>query len=248
VADFPRADISPTSDERPFFYEFRPGLPDLLRQLLTALAFVTALGLVYLWRRRRTIVGPFWSLVLYFALLGAGFMLLELVVIQRLTLFLGHPTTALSAGLFAVLVSSGLGSLVSGRLARDRRQRTAAVIVATVVAGLLGLAYVRLVPGLIERLLALPLTVRVVTAVGLIFPLFVAVGIPFPLGLQIAEGLSGPPMVPLAWAINGLASVFGSVSAVAVAILWSFDGVVVIASLVYGTVALLTLSFRRAPS
>jgi hypothetical protein len=174
-------------------------------------------------------------------------MLLELVVIQRLTLFLGHPTTALSTGLFAVLVSSGLGSLVGGRLAGDRRQRTAAVIVAAVVAGLLGPAYVRLVPGLIERLLALPLTVRVVTAAGLIFPLFFAVGIPFPLGLQIAEGLSGPPMVPLAWAINGLASVFGSVGAAAVAMLWSFDGVVVIASLAYGTVALLTIPFHRAP-
>jgi hypothetical protein len=79
----------------------------------------------------------------------------------------------------------------------------------------------------------------------LVFPLFFCLGVPFALGLQIAQIRVGPSMVPLAWGINGLASVIGSVGAVAVALLWHFDGLMVVASAVYGVVALLARSFGR---
>jgi hypothetical protein len=137
VDSFSRADISPTTDDRPFFYEFRRGLPEVLRQLLAVLGTLAALGLIYLAWRRRSMPGAFWSLVLYFALLGVGFMLVELAVIQQLTLFLGHPTTALTVGLFAALVSSGLGSLAGGRLGSERTERT--LLVAAFLSGLFAL-------------------------------------------------------------------------------------------------------------
>ncbi len=75
VAGFSRGDISATVDDAPFFYEFRRGLPDLLRQLNTGLAVLLLAGIGYLtWRRRAVQRGPFWQVAAYFALLGAGFI------------------------------------------------------------------------------------------------------------------------------------------------------------------------------
>ncbi len=237
VADFSRADISPTSDDRPFFYEFRRGLPDVLRRLLVGLGAALIVSLVYLCWRGCTLEGPFWPLAAYFALLGAGFLLIELAVIQRLTLFLGHPTTALSVSLFAILISSGLGSLAGGWLAGDHPRRT--IMLAALATGLLVIVYVNSKPANLEGLAHLPLAARSVTAVALIFPLAFPLGLPFPLGLQIAQEEVGRAMVPLAWGINGVTSVVGAVSAMAIAMLWNFNVVLVVAGLIYGVVAVL---------
>jgi hypothetical protein len=238
VAGFERADVSPTRDDRPFFYEFRRGLPDVLRQLLAGLGILALLGLVYLAWRRRSVKGPFWSIVVYFAGLGAGFMLVELATIQQLTLFLGHPTTALSAGLFGALVSSGLGSLASARLGKRRQER--ALLVAAVAGGVLALTYTVLVPWLTEGLLDLPLAARIALATAVLFPLFFALGMPFPLGLRMATRRSGASMVPLAWSVNGVAAVIGSVAGIALAILSGFDAVLATAGFLYLGIALLT--------
>jgi predicted membrane-bound spermidine synthase len=248
VDGFARADVSPTTDDRPFFYEFRRGLPEVLRQLLAILGVLAILGLAYLLLVARRLEaaaqkGAFWSLVLYFALLGAGFMLIELAVIQQLTLFLGHPTTALTVGLFAALVSSGLGSLAGGRLAGGRAERT--VLAAALVSGLLALAYTGLIPLLTGALLELSLPARIATAMAVIFPPFFALGMPFPLGLQVAERRSGPSMVPLAWGVNGVTAVIGSAGGIALALVWGFDTVLAAGGLLYLATAL--LAWRKMP-
>jgi hypothetical protein len=248
VDNFVRADISPTTDDHPFFYEFRRGLPEVLRQLLAVLGIVTGLGLVYLvLAARRNALSPrpgvFWSLALYFALLGAGFMLVEVAFIQQLTLFLGHPTTALTVSLFAALISSGLGSLAGGRLGQARTKRT--LLFAVLLGGLLALTYTGLIPRLTGALLALALPARIATAMAIAFPLFFVLGMPFPLGLQVAERRAGPPMIPLAWGVNGVTSVIGSVGGIALAILWGFDAVLAAGGLLYLAIAL--LAWRAMP-
>ena len=248
IEGFARADVSPTTDDRPFFYEFRPGLPEVLRQLLVVLGIVTRLGLVYLLlaARRNALTprpGVFWSLTLYFALLGVGFMLIELAVIQQLTLFLGHPTTALTVSLFAALISSGLGSLTAGRLGRARTQRT--LLFSALLSGLLALTYTGLIPLLTDALLALALPARIVTAMAIIFPLFFALGMPFPLGLQVAGRRAGSSMVPLVWGVNGVTSVIGSVAGIALAMLGGFGTVLAAGGLLYLAIAL--LAWRATP-
>jgi predicted membrane-bound spermidine synthase len=239
VDGFARADISPTTDNRPFFYEFRPGLPEVLQQLLGLLGVLLALGMVYLLitKHRNAPKGAFWAVTLYFAMLGIGFMLIELAVIQQLTLFLGHPTTALTVGLFAALVSSGLGSLTGGRLSKGRTERT--LLIAALLSGLLALAYSGLIPLLTGVLLDLPLLARIATAIAVSFPLFFALGMPFPLGLQVAERRSGPSMIPLAWGVNGVTAVIGSVGGIALALLWGFDTVLAAGGVLYLVTALL---------
>jgi hypothetical protein len=206
---------------------------------------LAALGLVYLLvaKHRNAPKGAFWSLILYFAMLGIGFMLIELAVIQQLTLFLGHPTTALTVGLFAALVSSGLGSLAGGRLSRGRTERT--LVVVALLSGLLALAYTGLIPLLTDALLDLPLPARIVLAIAVVFPLFFALGMPFPLGLQVADRRSGPSMVPLAWGVNGVTAVIGSAGGIALAILWGFDTLLAAGGLLYLAIALLAWRTMR---
>ena len=62
----------------------------------------------------------------YFSGLGLGFMFIEIVMMQKMVLFLGHPVYALSVVLAALLASTGIGSLISGRFAL--RRKTAAWI------------------------------------------------------------------------------------------------------------------------
>jgi hypothetical protein len=64
----------------------------------------------------------------FFALIGLGFLLLEVVLIQRFVLFLGFPTYALSVVLFTLLVFTGVGSLLTGRAERAPRRTLAATL------------------------------------------------------------------------------------------------------------------------
>ncbi len=53
--------------------------------------------------------------VLYFIAIGLGYIMVEIAFIQRFVLFLGYPTYALTVVVFLMLLSSGVGSLVSRR-------------------------------------------------------------------------------------------------------------------------------------
>jgi hypothetical protein len=52
----------------------------------------------------------------YFLLIGLGFMFIEIGLIQRISVFMGHPIYALSVVLFSIILSTGLGSLLSEKL------------------------------------------------------------------------------------------------------------------------------------
>ena len=56
----------------------------------------------------------------YFLLIGLGFMFIEIGLIQRISVFMGHPIYALSVVLFSVILSTGLGSLLSEKLMPTR--------------------------------------------------------------------------------------------------------------------------------
>jgi hypothetical protein len=75
---------------------------------------------------------PVW--LAYFGMLGAGFMLIEVALLQRFVLLLGHPVYSLTVTLFSVLLGTGLGSLVSRRIEDVRLRRTTVVVLLGVVA------------------------------------------------------------------------------------------------------------------
>ncbi len=175
----------------------------------------------------------------YFAALGIGFILVEITLIQQTRLFLGHPTLAVTTTIAVLLIGSGIGSLLAGRL---RLQSPRLPLLGLIVALIVWLLVWTL---LSNRLLELPQIARIgVTALSLL-PLALLMGMPFPLGLKrVASAGSG--QVALAWAVNGVATVVGSVSATALATLLGFNAVLIVGAVVYGIAVLYAFATSRS--
>lgn len=234
------SDLSPTTDDRPFFFQFERGLPPDLQPVLALLAAIVVLGggvLAFAQRRaadRAARLAP-----VYFAALGVGFMGIEVTLIQQTRLFLGHPTLAVTTTLAVLLIGGGLGSLLASRLKlRSARWPALGVI-------LLLLVWLLVWPAVSASLLGLPGAARVtVTALGLL-PLALLLGMPFPLGLR---RLSGGRDVALAWAVNGVATVVGTVGATTLATLSGYRAVLVAGMIAYAVAALYAFLTNRASS
>jgi hypothetical protein len=204
---------------------------------LALAAFVLPLALAR--RPGRPTVGS----LLFFAAIGFGFLLLEVVLIQRFVLFLGFPTYALSVVLFALLLFTGAGAALSTRYADLGRAALAVALGAACI--LIAAASFGLQP-LLRELIELPFAARVATSVALLAPVGVALGMAMPLGLQRLAALH-PAGVAWAWGINGIASVAASVLAVAVAILFGFAAATLLALACY-LAALAHVLLGRWPS
>jgi SAM-dependent methyltransferase len=257
-------DLRPATDERPYFFHFfkwrllpetlamrgRGGLPllewgylvlvaTLLQAALAAAVFIVLpLALRYRWGGRES-AGMRRRVVLYFFAIGLAFLFLEMVFIQRLTLFLHHPTYAVAVVLCGFLLFSGLGSAWSGRRLEARggeepeRWIRRAVLAIAAVGGL----YLLVLPPLLAALAHLGEVSRILISLALIAPLAFAMGMPFPLGMS-ALRTSAPQMIPWAWGINGSASVLSAILATLLAIEWGFPVVVLAAIALYGLAAL----------
>jgi predicted membrane-bound spermidine synthase len=250
-AAMPR-DLTPTRDNSPFFFhtarlrdlgavlaggeEWRKNnlgtfvLAGLLA--LTVLAtgsFVAGpLALTRLGVLRRTRAPLRW--LVYFACLGAGFIVVEVALVQKCILFLGHPTYSLAVVLFALLLFSGVGSRLSGAIpARDVGRRLLAVL--AVVAVLVTAASVVLSP-LFAALVHLARPWRIAVAVAALAPLGLAMGMPLPAAVRLLDR-EAPDMIPWAWGLNGAASVLGSVGALAVALSAGFNQALLTAAALY---------------
>lgn len=161
----------------------------------------------------------------YFALLGIAFLFIEIPLIQRWILLLGHPTYAFMTVVLTVLAFSSVGSAVARADWLPQRGAVGALVV-------LGL----LTPVVVERIaaggLGWPLPVRIAVAIGSLVPLAVLMGLPFPLGLAWLEDRA-PEFVPWAWAINGCASVVASVLAAILALSYGFTVVLLLGAGAY---------------
>jgi len=176
-----------------------------------------------------------WAFV-YFTLLGLGYLFVEIPLMQRFILFLGHPIYAFATVLFSLLLFSGIGSL----LARRFRPVMALALLCGAI-----LIYPALLPVAFRALLGWPLALRLVAAAVGLAPLGLLMGVPFPLGLAALEARA-PGLIPWAWAINGCASVLASILAAMLALSWGFWGVLLLATAAYaGALAAIVLLGRK---
>ena len=152
-------------------------------------------------------------LFIFFSCIGIGFMLVEISQMQRLIIFLGHPTYGLSVVLFSLLLSSGLGSYSLGRICNAGLGDKALVrlILLLTVLTLLGV----LTPPLIRQFRESTTLVRILVATGILSPLGLFMGMAFPLGMRSASERSAS-LTPWLWGINGAASVLASVLAIVI--------------------------------
>ena len=251
--------VDPVTDDSPFFWHFAR-FRDALRSaksrgvildpedstgervLLILLAFVIVFAAVMLFLPFR-ILGEGWRRVpykgwaaLYFAALGVGFMFFEVPLIQMLTLFLGYPSYSLSVTLFALLLSTGLGSVASARY--PRRLPVLVGLVATLA---VCVVFYRLVwPQVVDHMVGLALPWRVLVAVTMILPLGFVLGAFMPLGLtRVARlGSSTPEYVAWAWAVNGFFSVISSVLSTILAMIVGFNAIMTTALCLYVVAAI----------
>jgi hypothetical protein len=250
LADYP-LDIRPTTDDRPFFFHttrlanqfqtafgktmlFGNGLSALLTLfgISAALVLIFVVGPLLFGAERPGAGWPTW--LAYFGALGAGFMLLEVALLQSFVLLLGHPVYSLTVTLFSLLLGTGIGSLISRRIKPSR--------VKTVTSRALGgIALVALVaPVIVPRLidLAIPwsLTLRIALAVTILLPLGVLLGMPLPGGMRLLA-TRRPDIIPWGWGLNGAFSVVGATLAVFIAMNWGFSTALIAAACVYATAA-----------
>lgn len=246
-------DVTPVDDNRPFFfYTVQPrdvaayllnsskaadakvnvAVPKLFSALFVSLAatvVILFLPPVVLGARlpgNASVRG----FLLYFVAIGVGYILVEVALIQKLVLFLGHPTYALTVVIFSLLISSGCGSFCSKRVLGQGQRRLGLVIAAAAAAVILLAMALRsvLVPAI-----GLPLAARMMMSVFLIFPAGFLMGIPFPAGLRTLEA-NQASAVRWAWSLNAAASVMGSVAALVLALWLGLAQTMLIGAGLYG--------------
>ncbi len=227
--------IAPPTDNSPFFFNmirlrdvfrFSPwtqgtevfnAQPVMILVVLLIVVFALTLACIVVPLRLTTRKDPLRGtlpLFVFFASIGVGFMMVEISQMQRLIIFLGHPTYGLSVVLFALLVSSGVGSWVT-RTARLERSTGAAIAWLGVLLGAL-VVFGAVTPHAAVAFRGAPTAIRILVAVSILFPLGVCMGMAFPLGMKLASG-TVEAVTPWLWGINGATSVCASVLAVTIA-------------------------------
>jgi hypothetical protein len=183
--------------------------------------------------------------LLYFVAVGLGYILVEVTLIQRFVLFLGHPTYALTVVIFLMLISSGAGSVYSRRCLQHTRHLWIALI--AIFAALI--ICVAILPCILEHFIGAPFAAKVLISAALLVPLGFAMGMPFPTGLRgLAENSQHQSGIEWAWAMNAASSVLGSVLAIVIAIQFGFNATLVCGACAYGVALALSSKLRLRTS
>ena len=241
-------DLSPTTDDRPFFFhsvsifdwgsesvDFNDRAIGMLRTVLV-LTTLLVLGLVllpFVLRRGTGAVSA--AGTVYFASIGFAFMFVELSTIQRFILYLGHPSYATTAVIASLLAGAGLGAMAAARFPRPVVS-TGIALIPVAVAVMVVTSEVML-----EQTLGLALDRRLALTIMALAPTGFFLGLAFPAGMFTFEGRSRA----WHWAINGAASVLGSVLSLVLAMRFGFAAVTWLGVVAY---LMALLAWRRAPT
>jgi hypothetical protein len=266
-------DLTPPSDQRPFFFNMlRPAswlsrpesvteldlaflgnlhatqtlvYATLASTLLTILAVVGPLA-----TRRRALAawprGELLAAAAYFALIGFGFMFVEMALLSRLSVFLGHPTLALCVLLGGVILFTGIGSLASARVPIERR--TVALGYPVVPALLVGATALAVDPTM-TALAGASTTARVLASLAVVATPALGMGLGFPLGLRLcgraaARDRDKVDLGPWLWGTNGACGVVASGLGLTMSMAWGIGTTLVVGAACY--VALLACTRRLA--
>jgi hypothetical protein len=253
-----RSDIRPTTDDRPFFFHttkiqdqfdvafgqkmlFGNGLSALMTLLgiSTGLVVLFVIGPLVLAGRGQARPSGWLAWLVYFGALGAGFMLIEVSVLQRFVLLLGHPVYSLTVTLFSLLLGTGLGAAWSRRFEAASLRRTGAIGILVVAA--IALVFIAAATPIVNWAIPFSRGARMLVAVMMLVPIGVALGIPMPTGMRMLNARA-PQMLAWAWGMNGALSVLGATLAIFIAMNWGFRTALLTAAATYlvGLLALLS--------
>jgi hypothetical protein len=231
-------DLRPSTDDRPFFFNVMRlsalwhHLPEsdaatiegnllatrmLGMTVLASLLFAVGSVLWPLSRRarpkghsNRTLFGG----LSYFLLIGVGFMLIEIAILQRLSIVLGHPIYGLIVVLSSLIAAAGVGSLASDALPLAKAPYC---YVFPVSIGLLVIVFALIWPSISPTIIAAETPVRIAWAVGVTLLIGLPLGLAFPAGMRIMRE-SHADETPWLWGLNGVGSVMASSLAILIAL------------------------------
>ncbi|MBN2535222.1 MAG: hypothetical protein JXB88_20240 [Spirochaetales bacterium] len=243
-------DIRPATDDRPYYTAYLkprtiPMFMDELGEISEEWGYLLELGTLIqsiffgiliiilpvatrwkdLFKGRKGTFG----VIIYYACLGLGYMLIEIFLIQKLVFFLGDPIFSVSIVLTCMLVLSGLGSLFSGRF-KDKRTFGVRIAVAGIAASIV--FYVFGLNPVLRACLGLHFSLKVLLSILIIAPAAFFMGVPFPSGLS-ALSINRNRLLPWAWGMNGALSVTGSIIARLISISTGFIWVLALAGVLY---------------
>jgi hypothetical protein len=252
--------VSPVSDSAPFFFftlktrhvlenimagtghgmDWRINLGVVVLGMLLIISILAVLAFLILplalHRHRQNVPKTGIVALLYFITVGFGFILVEISLIQRFVLFLGHPTYALTVVVFLLLLSSGAGSVAARhRITNGGKVLPLLGLIAAFIAG-----NVVLLPWLLSAAVGLPFVIKLVISGLVLAPLGFLMGMPFPTGLRLVK------TVEWAWALNAAASVLGSVMAMIIAIHFGLTVTLICAAVAYLLAAVCSRTWRSA--
>jgi hypothetical protein len=235
--DLFKTKVFPVTDDNPYFLSFEKPLPYAVEALLYASIGIVIIFLLipFAWMRRAAMIVTEKSelriatVIPYFAALGMGFILIELALFQKLILLLGNPTMTFAILLFTLLLSSGSGSLLSSRIARNNMKNLVFVIAGVAA---LGILYVIFLPPIVYSTIAEPFEVKAAISAAVLAPIGFLMGMPFPTGVRLLKAHL-PEYIPWMWAINGAFSVLGAVLAIALGIMYGSSYALILGISIY---------------
>ena len=167
--------------------------------------------------------------LLYFSCLGAGFIILELTLIQIFIKLIGYPVYTYSTVVFSLLAAAGCGSFIAGKSGPARGRRWILPFVAIIVLyTVFGLSF----PFLFDLFLSSGVAVRILVSIVLLAPLGFFLGVPFPMGIALI-GKRQRAAVPWAWGMNGMFTVIGGLASVLLSLFYGFRFTLFAALLLY---------------
>ncbi len=241
------------TDDSPFYFAREQIPKQMIILLVTVMAISGLLSALLIYHARKTRV-KFDSRsssfhVLFAIFIGVGFMILEVTFIQKFLLLLGTPIMALTVILFTILLSSGIGAYISGRIFSTRPHRAVLTSI-PILAGII-IIYFLYLQNVIESTISMELQYRIALTFGLLFPAGFLMGFQFPSLIKMASliGLqndknkvvfqydnyrtSKSNSTTLLWGINIVASVIGTVLAAISAMIIGFNGNLLIGLCMY---------------
>jgi hypothetical protein len=225
------------TDDSPFYFakEQIPSQLVLLIETVLGVCVILALLLVYYSRVnkiRLTASSKFY--IVFVILIGLGFIFLEITFIQKFLLLLGTPIMALTVILFSILLSSGIGAYMSGRIFSKNPYR--AVIISIPVLVMILLSYYVLLQDIVRYSIVLQLHERIALAFALLSPAGLLMGFQFPSITRMTsissfsssgstkEHSSTNEDITLLWGVNVIASVIGTVLSTTSSMVIGFNG------------------------
>jgi hypothetical protein len=169
-----------------------------------------------------------WKFGIVLSSIGVGYLAIEIALMQKFGLFLGHPNYAISVVLASILLATGLGSLYSDFILKNiAKVRYVSYILAFVIFS----EYFLVLPHLLS-LVGLNFAFKLIIVFILVFPIGILLGVFMPATLERLK-ISAPSYVPWGWGINGIFSVLAPILCIGISVTWGINALLLSAVFIY---------------